>query len=99
MQTEAPAAPSSTGLTREQRASYVFLTVVTALSLAADLATKAWAKATLSGFDPQKLALKEIEVIKDRFSFIYALNPGGAWSFVRGLPDSLRRPFFLFVSA
>src|SRR5262249_8122936 len=31
--------------------------------------------------------------------FIFAQNPGGAWSFLRGLPDSLRRPFFLVVSA
>jgi signal peptidase II len=65
----------------------------------ADLATKAWAKAALSGFDTGKGARKRIEVIPDSFDFIYTLNPGGAWSFLRTMPESLRRPFFLFVSA
>lgn len=90
---------SPASLSPAERSSYVFLTIVTFVSLAADLITKGWAKGRLSGFDPQKLRPHEIEVIKDHLSFIYALNPGGAWSFLRGLPDSLRRPFFLFVSA
>jgi signal peptidase II len=85
--------------TRERPASILFLIVVSGLSLAADLATKGWAKHRLAGFDAQKLGTKRIEVIKDYVDFIYALNPGGAWSFLRGLPDSLRRPFVLFVSA
>lgn len=99
MQTDARASSPPESLSQEQRASYVFLTVVTVISLAADLVSKGWAKARLTGFDPQKLAPKKIEIIKDHLDFIYALNPGGAWSFLRGLPDSLRRPFFLFVSA
>jgi signal peptidase II len=99
MQTEARASSPPESLSPEQRASYVFLTVVTVISLAADLVSKGWAKARLTGFDPQKLAPRKIEIIKDHLDFIYALNPGGAWSFLRGLPDSLRRPFFLFVSA
>src|SRR5262249_774454 len=37
--------------------------------------------------------------VKNHVDFIFAQNPGGAWSFLRGLPDSLRRPFFLVVSA
>jgi signal peptidase II len=82
-----------------QRASTLFLIVVSGISLAADLITKGWAKHRLAGFDAQRLGTKKIEVIKDYLDFIYALNPGGAWSFLRGLPDSLRRPFFLFVSA
>ncbi|MRG90540.1 signal peptidase II [Polyangium spumosum] len=78
------------------RPSMLFLTVVTVVSAAADLASKGWAKAALSG---EKGRTRSIEVIKDHFDFIYTLNPGGAWSFLRSLPENLRRPFFLFVSS
>lgn len=79
--------------------SVVFLVVVTVISLAADLVTKGWAKQALSSNDPQLKALRSISVLKDHVDFIFALNPGGAWSFLRSLPDTLRRPFFLIVSA
>lgn len=79
--------------------SLVFLSVVTVLAAAADLGSKYWAKARLSGIDPGTGKLRHLEVIKDHFDFIYTLNPGGAWSFLRNLPENLRRPFFLFVSA
>jgi signal peptidase II len=75
----------------------VFLAVVTIVSAAADIGSKTWAKAALSGAEKGKP--RHIEVIKDHFDFIYTLNPGGAWSFLRGLPENFRRPFFLFVSA
>jgi signal peptidase II len=83
----------------DQRASVAFLTVVTVLSLAADLVTKAWAKGRLSGAGFHAHGRKPLVVWKDHFEFIFAQNPGGAWSFLRGLPDTLRRPFFLVVSA
>ncbi len=82
-----------------RRASTGFLIVVTVLSLTADLVTKSWAKSRLSGFDTKAHGMKKLEVLKDHLEFIFAQNPGGAWSFLRGLPDSLRRPFFLVVSA
>jgi len=82
-----------------ERASTTFLTVVTVVSLVADLATKGWAKDRLSAFDPKAHGLRRVEVVKGHIDFIFAQNPGGAWSFLRGLPDSLRRPFFLVVSA
>ncbi|UQA56584.1 signal peptidase II [Polyangium aurulentum] len=81
----------------DERASIAFLAVVTILSAAADLASKGWAKAALTGGEKGKP--RHIEVIKDHFDFIYTLNPGGAWSFLRNLPENFRRPFFLFVSA
>lgn len=84
---------------RRERASTAFLLVVTFVSLVADLASKTWAKGKLSGFEPKGHGLHRIEVIKGHVDFIFAQNPGGAWSFLRGLPDSLRRPFFLVVSA
>jgi signal peptidase II len=77
-------------------ASTSFLIAVTTLSLAADLATKAWAKGHL---DPKAHGVRKLEIVKGHIDFIFAQNPGGAWSFLRSLPDSLRRPFFLVVSA
>lgn len=95
----APVGAREGGLAPERPPSVVFLVVLTALSLAADLVTKAWAKQTLSGFDQKLKAARKITVVKDHFDLIFAQNPGGAWSFLRGLPDTLRRPFFLIVSA
>jgi signal peptidase II len=80
-------------------ASITFLTVVTVVSLAADLVSKYFAKSRLQGLDPKTHSMHRFEVWKDHFDFIFAQNPGGAWSFLRGLPDNLRRPFFLVVSA
>jgi signal peptidase II len=94
---EAPAPPTLPA--PRLRASIAFLVAVTLVSLAADLVTKAWAKTRLDGYDPIAKSLKRVEVWKGHVDFIFAKNPGGAWSFLRGLPDSLRRPFFLVVSA
>ena len=80
-------------------ASITFLVVVAVVSLAADLVSKYFAKSRLSSVDPKTHVLHRFEVWKDHVDFIFAQNPGGAWSFLRGLPDSLRRPFFLVVSA
>jgi signal peptidase II len=82
-----------------EAASIRFLVVVTVVSLAADLVTKGWAKARLAGFDTKLHGVKRLPVWKDHLDFVFAQNPGGAWSFLRGLPDGLRRPFFLVVSA
>lgn len=78
---------------------YVLLVVISVLSAAADLATKAWATARLGGFEPGVRSHKQVEVVPGLLDFIFTLNPGGAWSFLRGLPEYYRRPFFLFVSA
>jgi len=81
------------------KASVVLLVVIAALALAGDLTTKGWAKAHLEGVDSHSHALRRLEVWKGYVELIFARNPGGAWSFLRNLPDSLRRPFFLVVSA
>jgi signal peptidase II len=97
---DAPALPDApAAAATPYRADYRFLTVLTVLSLVADLATKAWAKWRLSGIDPRGVTPRKVEVVKDHLDFVYALNPGGAWSFLRGLPELVRRPFFLFISA
>ena len=82
-----------------ERASIAFLVVVAGISCAADLGTKAWAHARLAGVDLKRSSAKTVTVIPDHLDLIFAQNPGGAWSFLRSLPDGLRRPFFLFISA
>ncbi|KYF72222.1 Signal peptidase II [Sorangium cellulosum] len=100
---QAPRASTAAHLPDEvppgERASLTFMAIVALVSCAADLATKAWAHARLAGFDAKRAGAKVFTVIPDHLDFIFAQNPGGAWSFLRSLPDGLRRPFFLFVSA
>lgn len=89
----APAAPAAPWLP-----SGWFMAIVAVLVAVADLGTKEWAKRALAGPELRRTA-KHIVVIPDHLDFIFAQNPGGAWSFLRGVPDGLRRPFFLFVSS
>jgi signal peptidase II len=86
-----------------QRPSIVFLVVVAGLSAAADLASKYWAKEALSHPTPQGTQTRHV-VFQDLFGSIsldmlFAQNPGGAFSMMRSLPEVVRRPFFLYVSA
>ncbi len=75
-----------------------FLGITAFVVAAADIGTKEWAKWALAGPD-LKRSSKHIEAIPGHLDFIFAQNPGGAWSFLRSVPDGIRRPFFLFVSA
>lgn len=76
------------------RPSFVFLGVVAALTLAADIFSKAWAEVAINrrGFEP-------IEIIDGYFSVILAYNRGGAWGLFHDASELVRRPFFLCVSA
>lgn len=77
------------------RPSYVFLAVVSALSLAADLGTKAWAERRLDGPDA---FFHPVELIRGNLDFVLAKNRGGAWGLLQDTPEYVRRPFFLLVS-
>jgi signal peptidase II len=87
------------------RPSYVFLGIVSFISLAADLGTKWWAKDRL---EPRPftgdlevvrpLGLRKIEVIKDHVNLIFAKNHGGAWGILGDESEAIRRPFFLLIS-
>ncbi len=79
--------------------SWALLGWVATVSLVADVGTKAWAHAALAGWDGVRRNPKKWVLIDGFFAFTFAQNPGGAWSFLRGWPDGVRRPFFLFVSA
>ncbi len=78
------------------RPNYVFLAVVTIVSLGLDLGTKWWAKARL--LDPKAYQDRMVEVIPNHLSFTFAKNRGGAWGFLQDEPESVRRWFFLAVS-
>jgi signal peptidase II len=90
------AAPPIVASEPAYRPSYVFLGVVSALSLAADLATKLWAERRLDGADAY---FHPVELIKGHLDFVLAKNRGGAWGLLQDTPEYVRRPFFLLVSA
>lgn len=76
--------------------SFWFLAVVSLVSLAADLGSKAWAKGALE--DPKVYGGKTIRVIGDHVAFIFAKNRGGAWGLLQDESEAVRRPFFFVVS-
>lgn len=78
------------------RPSFMFFGVVAAISLVADVTSKAWAEMTLS---KRTLMDPAIIVIKDHLSLTLAYNRGGAWGLLQNASEMIRRPFFLAVSA
>jgi signal peptidase II len=73
------------------RPSYVFLGLVSVLTLAADLGSKAWAEQHLDG---NTVA----ELWKNHITLLLAKNRGGAWGLLQSTSENVRRPFFLLVS-
>jgi signal peptidase II len=74
------------------RPSYVFLAVVSVVSLVLDLGSKEWATSRLG-------ETRSIEVIAGHLSFTLAHNRGGAWGMLQDEHSSVRLPFFLLISA
>ncbi len=72
--------------------SYVFLALVSILSLAADIASKIWAERKLDGYPGI------VQVWPNHVAFILAKNRGGAWGLLQSTSENVRRPFFLLVS-
>src|SRR5688572_19756525 len=93
----APPAPPAHAVEPLQapRPTFVFFGVVAAVSLLADIGTKAWAELVLS---KRTLSDPSIVLIPDHLSFTLAYNPGGAWGLLTGASEAVRRPFFLAVS-
>jgi signal peptidase II len=69
----------------------VFLGLVSVLTLAADLSSKAWAEQHLDG---NTVA----ELVKNHLTLLLAKNRGGAWGLLQSTSENVRRPFFLLVS-
>jgi signal peptidase II len=77
----------------------VFLAIVTVVSLALDLGTKWWALRTLTKtVPPDQTEATPIEVTS-WLTFLLARNRGGAWGLLQNANETLRRPFFLIISA
>lgn len=79
----------------QARPTFLFLGVVAAISLVADVTSKAWAEIVLS---KRTLVDPAIVLIPDHLSFTLARNRGGAWGLLENASELVRRPFFLFVS-
>jgi signal peptidase II len=52
----------------------------------------------LAHYLPQRIANREIVLIKDYLDLQYAENCGGAWGLLHGASETVRRPFFLLVT-
>lgn len=72
--------------------SYLFLAIVSIVTLGLDLGTKQWAERTLDMRPPMVVVDKYVD-------FILARNKGGAWGLLQTTSEMVRRPFFLLVSA
>ena len=74
------------------RPSFVFLALVSIISLAADVASKSWAEHHLDGYPGT------VEIWKNHLTLLLAKNRGGAWGLLQSTSENVRRPFFLLVS-
>ncbi len=74
------------------RPSFVFLALVSIVSLAADVASKSWAEHHLDGYPGT------VEIWKNHLTLLLAKNRGGAWGLLQSTSENVRRPFFLLVS-
>jgi signal peptidase II len=78
------------------RPNYLFLGVVSLISLGLDLGSKVWAKGHLE--DAKSFADRHVDVIPRLLSLTFAKNKGGAWGLLQEEPESVRRPFFFSIS-
>lgn len=91
-----PVVPTNAAPAKRKGPGYAFLALVSLATLAADLGTKAWAKAHLE--DPRAFPPKRVEILKDHIELVFARNKGGAWGILQGESEAIRKPFFLLVS-
>lgn len=93
---EAPLQTAETSKTSEASAApvyqppYVFLAVVSLVTLVADLGSKWWAV--------NRLGPAKVHQAFDGLRFVLAHNPGGAWGLLHEESVSIRVPFFIAVS-
>lgn len=89
------AAPAAEKAPDAPRPSYVFLAVVTLVTLVADLGTKIWAERKFEG---ARGAARQMEIVQDVLLFRLARNKGGAWGILSGESPALRITFFIAIS-
>ena len=76
----------------QAKTSYLFLLIVSIVTLASDIGSKLWAEKHLDGYPGT------LEVWKGHVTLILAKNRGGAWGLLQSTSENVRRPFFLLVS-
>jgi signal peptidase II len=72
-----------------------FLLIVSAVTLALDLGSKYWVTTRLDTPGPDRT----VKIIDGVLSFISAKNRGGAWGLLQDESESIRKPFFMLISA
>ncbi len=72
--------------------SYLFLAVVSIVTLGSDIGSKLWAEHRLETYPPFN------PIWQSHLTFTLARNRGGAWGLLQGASENVRRPFFLLVS-
>ena len=78
-----------------ERPTFFFFGVVSAISLLADVCTKAWAEVVLS---KRPFSDPSIVLIEKHLTLTLAYNKGGAWGLLQDASEAVRRPFFFAVS-
>ena len=92
----APAVKPADSAPATPRPNYLFLGLVSIVTLALDLGSKVWAKGHLE--DAKSFADRHIDVIPKLMSLTFARNKGGAWGLLQEESESVRRPFFFGIS-
>lgn len=94
-----PAAPAAQAKPAgAARPSFVFLGVVSGVSLALDLLTKWWAVTALEKTLPSGRTIATPVQLTEWLTFVLARNKGGAWGLLQSADETIRRPFFVLVS-
>ncbi|HEY2409068.1 MAG TPA: signal peptidase II [Polyangiaceae bacterium] len=91
---EPPSSPQPSSPT-PSRPSFLFFGGVAAVSLLADVTSKAWAELVLT---KRTLVDPAIVLVNNHLSLTLAYNRGGAWGLFQNEREIVRRPFFLMVS-
>jgi signal peptidase II len=73
----------------------VFFGTVADICLIADVSSKAWAEIALT----RRPSMQPMVLLEEHLRFALAYNRGGAWGLLQDASESIRRPFFLLVSA
>lgn len=83
---------------KESKPSFLFLVIVSGVSLVADLGTKWWALHTLEKPLPNGGGISTPMELTPWLTLLLARNRGGAWGMLQTANEEIRKPFFLIIS-
>lgn len=90
--------PATEAKPAEPKPSFVFLGIVSSVSLALDLGSKWWALHTLEKPLPNGMGLPAPIELTPWLTMVLARNRGGAWGLLQSANEEVRKPFFLIIS-